>query len=92
MTDLDGDRLHVVSAARLRPAADGAHRATLYGRRMKTHSPKMMWGCGAVVALVIVLAVAGGNAGTLLFALPCMLMMGAMVWMMMGGMRGGHHK
>lgn len=52
----------------------------------------MMWGCGAVVALVIVLAVAGGNAGTLLFALPCMLMMGAMVWMMMGGMRGGHHK
>ena len=50
---------------------------------------KMMWGCVALVALVVILAVAGSDAGYLLFALPCMLMMGVMVWMMMGGMGGG---
>ena len=50
---------------------------------------KLMWGCVALVALVVILAVAGSDAGYLLFALPCMLMMGAMVWMMMGGMGGG---
>jgi hypothetical protein len=48
----------------------------------------MMWVCAAVVALAIVLAVAG-NVGYLLFALPCMLMMGAMAWMMVRGMGGG---
>ena len=58
-----------------------------YSRRMK-HSMKMMWGCVAIAALVVILAVAGANAGFLLFALPCMLMMGVMVWMM-GGMGGG---
>ena len=46
----------------------------------------MMWGCVAILALVVILSVAGANAGYLLFALPCMLMMGAMMWMMMGGM------
>jgi hypothetical protein len=56
---------------------------------MKNHSMKLMWGCVAIVALVVILAVAGSNAGYLLFALPCMLMMGAMMWMMMGGMGGG---
>lgn len=63
------------------------------GRRtvagMRQHSMKMMWGCVALLALVLILAVAGSSAGYLLFALPCMLMMGAMVWMMMGGMGGG---
>jgi hypothetical protein len=49
---------------------------------------KMMWGCVAVLAIVVVLVLAGANAGYLLFALPCMLMMGAMMWMMMGGMGG----
>ena len=49
---------------------------------------KMMWGCVAVLAIVVVLAVTGANAGFLLFALPCMLMMGAMMWFMMRGMGG----
>jgi hypothetical protein len=48
----------------------------------------MMWGCAAVVALAVILGVAG-NAGYLLFALPCMLMMGVMAWMMVRGMGGG---
>lgn len=73
--------------------------ARVRGRRtvvvMKNHS-KMMWGCAAMVALLVILAIAGSNAGLALFALPCMLMMGAMVWMMMrgmgGGPRGGEHK
>jgi hypothetical protein len=56
--------------------------------RMK-HSMKMMWGCVAILALVVILSVAVANAGYLLFALPCMLMMGAMMWMMVGGMGGG---
>jgi hypothetical protein len=52
------------------------------------HSMKMMWGCVAILALAVILSVAGANAGYLLFALPCMLMMGAMMWMMMGGSGG----
>ena len=55
---------------------------------MRQHSMKMMWGCVAVLVIVVVLAVTGANAGFLLFALPCMLMMGAMMWMMMGGIGG----
>jgi hypothetical protein len=53
---------------------------------------EMMWGCVALLALAVVLSIAGANVGYLLFALPCMLMMGAMVWMMMGGSRGGDRK
>ena len=53
------------------------------------HSMKLMWGCAAIIALVVILAAAGANLGYLLFALPCMLMMGAMMWMMMGGTGGG---
>ena len=67
---------------------DVARLCTAYGDRMK-HSMRMMWGCVAILALVVILSVAGANAGYLLFALPCMLMMGAMMWMMMGGMGGG---
>lgn len=57
---------------------------------------KMMWACVALVALVVILSVAGWEAGYLLFAVPCVLMMGAMVWMMMramgSGPRGGAQK
>jgi hypothetical protein len=53
------------------------------------HSMKMMWGCVALVVVVVVLSLAGANVAYGLFALPCMLMMGAMVWMMMRGMGGG---
>ena len=56
---------------------------------MNAHSMRMLWACAAVFALVVIVAVASSNAGYVLFALPCMLMMGAMVWMMMGGMGGG---
>ena len=53
------------------------------------HSMKMMWACVAILTLAVVLSVAGANAGYLLFALPCMVMMGAMMWMMMRGMGSG---
>jgi hypothetical protein len=49
---------------------------------------KMMWGCVAILALAVIVSIAGANVSFLLIAVPCMLMMGAMVWMMMGGMRG----
>jgi hypothetical protein len=48
------------------------------------HSMKMMWGCAALVLLAVILALTG-YAYALLFIVPCMLMMGAMMWMMMGG-------
>ncbi len=53
------------------------------------HSKKLMWGCVAIVALAVILAVAGANAVYLLFALPCLLMMSAMVWLMMRGLDHG---
>ena len=49
----------------------------------------MMWVCIAIVLLAIILSVALANPVFLLFLIPCMLMMGAMVWMMLGGMGGG---
>jgi hypothetical protein len=51
------------------------------------HSMKMMWGCVAFAVLAIVLVIGGVGAGAL-FIIPCMLMMGAMMWMMMGGAGG----
>ena len=54
------------------------------------HSMKMMWGCLALVAIAIVLAAVGvRGAYFALLAVPCMLMMGAMAWMMVRGMGGG---
>jgi hypothetical protein len=47
------------------------------------HSMKMMWGCAAFAVIAIVLIVGGVSAGAL-FIIPCVLMMGAMMWMMMG--------
>ncbi len=56
------------------------------------NSTKMMWACVALLGAVVVLSVAGANSGYLLFLVPCMLMMGVMMWMMMGGARGGDQK
>jgi len=54
------------------------------------HSMKMMWVCVAVIGVVAILATTGSGAGFLLFVVPCALMMGAMMWMMMrGGMGSG---
>lgn len=54
-------------------------------------NPKVMWLCVAVFALVILLVVAGAlGAWFLLAAIPCALMMGAMIWMMLSMGRGGH--
>ncbi len=58
---------------------------------MQGHSMKMMWGCVALIALAVVLFAAGVGGGVLLFVIPCMLMMGAMVWMMMGARGGSSH-
>jgi hypothetical protein len=52
------------------------------------HSMKMMWGCVALLVVAVALSVAGANVGYALFALPCMLMMGVMMWMMMRGSGG----
>jgi len=50
------------------------------------HSMKAMWLCGVFAVLAIVLLASGVGAGAL-FIIPCMLMMGAMMWMM-GGQGG----
>ncbi len=42
----------------------------------------MMWLCGALMVLAVVLAVAGAGAFAFLAPLGCVAMMGAMVWMM----------
>lgn len=46
-----------------------------------------IWMCVALVVVALVLVLSTGSSG--FFVLPllgCMLMMGAMMWMMMGGM------
>lgn len=53
------------------------------------HSMKMMWGCVAILVVAVTLLLAGANIAYALFALPCILMMGAMMWMMMRGKSGG---
>ncbi len=54
-------------------------------------SSKHLWFCVAIIGVVLAVVLASGSTGYLLFAIPCMLMMGGMMWMMMGGMdsRGG---
>ena len=49
------------------------------------HSGRLMWACVAVVALALVLAFAFTTPYYLLFVVPCIIMLGAMVWMMGGG-------
>lgn len=53
------------------------------------HSMKMAWGCVAIIGVAAILAAAGANLAYALFAIPCALMMGAMMWMMARGMGGG---
>ena len=45
-----------------------------------------IWMCAAVLLAALVIVLATGNAFFIIPALGCMLMMGAMMWMMMGGM------
>ena len=47
-----------------------------------------MWMCAAMVVVALVAVAATGNGFFILPALGCMLMMGAMMWLMMGGMSG----
>jgi hypothetical protein len=47
-----------------------------------------MWMCAAMVVVALVVVLATGSALYILPALGCMLMMGAMMWMMLSGMSG----
>ena len=47
-----------------------------------------MWMCAAMVVLALVVVLVSGSALYILPAAGCMLMMGGMMWLMMGGMRG----
>jgi hypothetical protein len=44
-----------------------------------------MWTCVAVIVVGLVLAFAFTTPYYLLFVVPCVVMLGAMVWMMRGG-------
>ena len=48
-----------------------------------------MWMCAAMVVIALVVVAATGSGLYILPAVGCVLMMGAMMWMMMGAM-GGH--
>lgn len=50
------------------------------------HSMKMMWGCVAFAVLAIIV-IASGVGGGAFFIVGCMLMLGAVIWLMMGGTR-----
>ena len=56
------------------------------------HATKMMWGCAAVISFVAILALTGSSTGFLLFAVPCALMMGMMMWMLMHGGPGDNRR
>lgn len=53
------------------------------------HSVRLMWACVAVVAVALVLAFAFTTPYYLIFVVPCIVMLAAMVWMMGGGPRRG---
>jgi hypothetical protein len=55
---------------------------------------KHMLACVAIIVVALIAVLAGAGSGILLVALVCPLMMGAMMWMMMGGMgpRGGDRR
>lgn len=54
---------------------------------------KMMWGCAVVIVVAIILGTAGVDVGgAAVLAIPCFLMIGVMVWMMVRGMgHASHH-
>jgi hypothetical protein len=59
---------------------------------MMMHS-RMMWMCVAMVGIALILAATGVFAYAALFAIPCLLMMGMMVWMMVRmASRRGHSR
>ena len=47
-----------------------------------------IWMCAAMVVVALVAVLATGSGAYILPALGCTLMMGAMMWMMMVGVRG----
>lgn len=53
---------------------------------------KMVWGCAVVILVAIILGTAGVDVGAAVFAIPCVLMMGMMVWMMARGMGHASHR
>lgn len=53
-----------------------------------THSVKMMWGCATLGVVVVIIALLS-HAAILLFIIPCAVMIGAMMWMIMGGRGDG---
>ena len=52
-------------------------------------SPKHVGFCVLLVVGVLAVALATSSSGFVLFVIPCMLMMGATIWMMMGGRGSG---
>lgn len=56
---------------------------------MMQHS-RMLWFCGALMVIAVVLAVAGAGWITFLAPLGCAVMMAGMLWMMVG-MGRRHH-
>ncbi|WP_217914778.1 hypothetical protein [Miltoncostaea marina] len=53
------------------------------------HSTKRMWVFAALVAAIIALAAVGAGGWLLLLVVGCIAVMGAMVWMMLGGAGDG---
>ena len=88
-----------MSAARLRrptvaaePDSPTSCSKYFTSRQEDDMNAKHLLACAAVVvvAVVVVSATGAGPGIGLLFIIPCMLMMGAMMWMMMGS-RGDEH-
>ena len=51
-----------------------------------------MWMCGAMVLVALIVVLATGSVFALLPAIGCVVMMGAMMWMMGRGMSHAGHR